>query len=324
MPNIALVPELKKQFERIIYFGSVNSMEEHICKNENIPYYPTETTKFYRREIWKNLTIPSRLRRGVKEAKEVLKKEKVSVVFSKGGYAALPTVLAARSLGIPVVCHESDRSLGLANRITARFADLLLTAFPIDKSNAEEMSTPIREKIFHGQRLDLFRNQKPTILFMGGSLGAEAINEIVSVAFADLTKRYNVLHIGGKGAVPMKTPSYVSVPFADDIENYFATADLIVSRGGASTLGELTALGKRVIVVPLPKGNSRGDQVQNAAYYLTKGLVKVLPQSELNEKTLLAAIENNITTRPPTPAYDRATPARIAERLYRIASTQRK
>jgi len=322
MPNIALTEALGEYFRNVVYLGAPSSMEEKICKERNIPYYPTETGKFNRRKLWKNITLPVLLLRGQKQAKTVLSEQDVDIVFSKGGFASMPTVLAARSIGIPVVCHESDRTLGLANKVTARFADRIYTAFPNTCKKGVVMPTPIRDKIFHGERMDLFDSAKPVVLFMGGSLGAKAINDALSVSLADLTARYNVLHIGGKDTLPMKTGSYVSVPYADDIENYFATADMIVSRGGASTLGELTALGKRVLVIPLPKGASRGDQVLNAAYYLRQGQVSVLPQENLTPDALLSAIAHTISKRPPAPAYDRNSPARLARELYDIAKAR--
>ena len=319
MPNIAIVGALEKRFSKVIYIGSENSMEERICKSENIQYYPTETEKFNRKNLLKNLALPRLLSRSRKEAENILEKEKISLVFSKGGYAAVPAVLAAKRRKIPVVCHESDRTLGLANRLTASFAKKVYTAFPNTFEKAEVLPTPIRPRIFDGKPFDLFPNAKPVLLFLGGSLGAKAINDALSVSLADLTKRYNVLHIGGASVPPLKTPSYVSVPFAEDIENYFATADLVISRGGASTLGELTALGKRVLVIPLPKGPSRGDQVLNAAYYLAQGAVNVLPQSELTPDNLLGAIKHTIMSRPPAPTYDRRTPEILADALFEIA-----
>ena len=320
MPNIALLPQLQRYFDRVIYIGSENSMEERICKEKNIPYYSTKTIKFYRRKIWKNVAIPLRLGSGIAAAARILKKEDVDVVFSKGGYAAMPTVFAAHILGIPIVCHESDKSMGLANKVTARLSERVYTAFPRTFRRAKVLSTPVREEIFEGTPLRLFlETNKPTLLFMGGSLGAEAINDALSESYSQLSDKYNILHITGKHGMPLRSPSYVSVPFAENIADYFATADLIVSRAGASTLGELTALGKRVIAIPLPKGESRGDQEENAAYYLEKGLISVLPQNCLGGDRLLGAIEQSLRKCPPAPAYDRDTPKLLASDLYEIA-----
>lgn len=320
MPNLALCPELGKHFDRVIYMGSRGSMEESICKSRNIPYYPMETMKFYRRKIWKNLLLPVALSRGIKEAKRTLQEEKISVVFSKGGYAAVPAVLAAHSLKIPIVCHESDRTMGLANRLTARISARVYTAFPNTRKGAAVLPTPIREELFRGKPLSLFPlGNKPVLLFMGGSLGSEAINDALSQSYAALSHKYNIIHITGKQGSALRSPSYISLPFADNIADYFATADLVISRAGASTLGELTALGKRVVAIPLPKGESRGDQEQNAAYYLSKGLISVLPQDSLNPETLESAIEDSIRKRPPAPTYDKDTPKILAEALYALA-----
>ena len=320
MPNIALVPELKKHFDNVIYIGTPNSMEQDICKKQNIPYYPTKATKFYRRKLWKNATLPITLIKGIRQARRILKDKDISLVFSKGGYAAIPTVIAAKMLGIPIVCHESDRSMGLANRLTAPFSERVYTAFPKTHRKAFIMPTPVRKEIFEGKTLDFFPNkERKTLLFMGGSLGAKAINEALSEAYAALSDKYNILHITGRGGMPLKTPSYRAFPYADNIADLFATADLVISRGGASTLGELTALGKRVLVIPLPKGESRGDQEENAAYYRSLGLVSVLPESALTAETLVSVIDDIIMKRPPAPAYDKKTPAILAEELFTIA-----
>ena len=276
--------------------------------------------KFHRKKIWRNAGLPITLAQGIIEAVRTLKREDVDIVFSKGGYAAVPTVFAAHILGIPIVCHESDKSMGLANKVTARLSERVYTAFPGTFKRAKTMPTPVREDIFEGKPFSPFLDhRKKTLLFMGGSLGAEAINDALSESYPILSDKYNILHITGKHGVPLKSPSYMSVPFAENIADYFATADLIVSRAGASTLGELTALGKRVIAIPLPKGESRGDQEENAAYYLKKGAISVLPQECLGGDRLVGAIEESMRKRPPAPAYDRNTPKILAAELYEIA-----
>ncbi len=320
MPNIALLPELKKLFDSVIYIGTPDSMEQRICLTQNIPFYPTKATKFYRRKPWKNLSLPVTVIRGVKQAKQILKEKDISLVFSKGGYAAVPTVLAAHILGIPICCHESDYTMGLANRLTAPLSERVYTAFPNTYRKAVVRATPVRKEIFEGKRLELFADQsKKTLLFMGGSLGAQAINEALSENYAALSNKYNIIHVTGKGGMPLRTPTYHALPYAENIQDLFQTADLVVSRGGASTLGELTALGKRVVVIPLPKGESRGDQEQNAAYYRRLGLVNVLPQSALSGDTLVRVIDDIILKDAPAPAYERETPKTIAEELYAIA-----
>ena len=321
MPNIALLPHLLQRFDRVIYIGSEHSMEEEICKKKNIPYFTTKTIKFHRKKIWKNVALPITVAKGVAEAKRILKSEKIDVVFSKGGYAAVPTVFAAHMLGIPIACHESDRTMGLANRLTARLSERVYTAFSGTYKHAKVLSTPIREEIFAGKPFSPFlEKDRKTLLFMGGSLGAEAINDALSECYPILSDKYNILHITGKHGLPLRAPSYYAVPFADNVADFFASADLVVSRAGASTLGELTALGKRVVAIPLPKGESRGDQEENAAYYLERDLISVLPQSCLCGDRLVAAIDLSIRKRPPAPAYDRETPTILARELFELAT----
>ena len=130
MPALALIPELKKTFERICYIGSVGGMEESIVKARNIPYYAVSTAKLRRKFTLRNLQIPLDVARGYRQAKQLLAELKPAVVFSKGGYVAVPVVFAASALKIPVVTHESDFTPGLANRLIAPKAERVLTAFP--------------------------------------------------------------------------------------------------------------------------------------------------------------------------------------------------
>lgn len=321
MPNLALLPYLKERFDKVIYMGGKDSMEERICSNIDIVYYSTSVVKFNRGSLLKNINIPFKLTQGIHQAKKILISESPNIIFSKGGYSALPSVLAGKRLGIPVVCHESDSTMGLANKITAGFADKTYTAFPDTYKNASVIPTPIRDNIFEGNILNVFKNyEKPAILFMGGSLGAEAINDCVKDCLSDLTAAYNVIHIrGGDNNETICQDSYYSVYFTDKIADFFKTADLVVCRAGASTMGELAAIGKRILAIPLPAGNSRGDQLGNAEYYAKHGVAAILPQDCLSCTSLLTSIRSLLMTRRPTPLYDKKTPQILADELLSIA-----
>lgn len=321
MPNLALLPYLKERFDKVIYIGGKGSMEERICSNIDIVYYSTNVVKFNRGSILKNINIPLKLTRGIHQAKKILAAESPNIIFSKGGYTALPSVLAGKRLGIPVVCHESDTTMGLANKITAGFADKTYTAFPDTYKRASVIPTPIRDSIFEGKELDVFKNcEKPVILFMGGSLGAEAINRCVKESLLDLTGAYNIMHIrGGENEEIISLDSYYSVNYTDKIADYFKTADIVVCRSGASTMGELAAIGKRVLAIPLPAGSSRGDQLGNAEYYARHGVAAILPQDRLSSASLLTSIRSLLMTRQPSPMYDRKTPQILADELLSIA-----
>ncbi|MBQ8178157.1 MAG: UDP-N-acetylglucosamine--N-acetylmuramyl-(pentapeptide) pyrophosphoryl-undecaprenol N-acetylglucosamine transferase [Clostridia bacterium] len=299
LPCLALIPELKKHFIRIIHIGG-DGMETELIPKAGIPLFQTKNVKFDRSNLLANLKIPFVLSAAATEAKNILKEQKVDVVFGKGGYAMLPTILGAHKLGIPIVIHESDYNMGLANKFASRYANAVLTSFPETKGG-DYVGNPIRNSIFNGNKQRTIRSydlnaDKKTILIFGGSSGAKAINNVVFQTVKDLTEKYNVIHLVGKQEKRrLYMRGYVSIPYADNIEDLYAAADLIVIRGGANSLQEATMLGKRVVCIPLPKGShSRGDQVDNALSYFNRGLIDVLPQEELTANALLKKIHTAI------------------------------
>ena len=138
LPQIALLPELKKYFDNIVYIGGAG-IEKTIALQNEISYREITTVKLRRTLTLKNLMIPFKLIKGIKQAKKILQEIKPSIVFSKGGFVALPVVWAASSLGIKVVTHESDMSLGLANRLTAKKCHTICTTFPIKQTKYPHM-----------------------------------------------------------------------------------------------------------------------------------------------------------------------------------------
>ncbi len=314
MPNIALLPALRKRFANVYYIGEAGGMEQKIAEKAAIPFYSTPAVKLIRGKFITNMKIPFVLLNGIKKARAILKELRPAVIFSKGGYCALPTVFAAKSLKIPVICHESDTTLGLANRVSLPFAAAVITSFPKTLTKGVYMGIPLRERIFQGNPkavYDLFKVNRPIILFMGGSLGAKAINECLQKSITALSD-YNILHIKGEQGCS-RSDNYRVIDFVDNIEDYFAAAELVVSRAGANTLAELTALGKRVLAIPLPKGASRGDQIDNAAYYKKEKLIEVLPQEKLTPYNLVASIKEALTAPAPKARFDYLLPDKIAD-----------
>ncbi len=293
-PNLALLPYLTPRFE-VHYIGSEGGMEKRLvtaCRD--VIYHEIPCVKLVRSLTPKNLLIPFRLAKSVRAAKRLLAEIQPSVVFSKGGYVALPVCLAAKN--IPVVLHESDLTPGLANRLATKRCARFLTAFDSGLRNATCTGAPLRRELYRGDKAAAlkicgFSGQKPVLLVTGGSLGARAINEAVTGALAELTARFDVAHLTGRGNLSgIKRSGYYEQEFADNMPDFFAAADVVLSRGGANTLFELVALGLPSVAVPLPKGNSRGDQVDNAAYFASRGAITVLPQEQLSPRALTAAI----------------------------------
>lgn len=295
IPNLALVGELRKYFDAIHYIGG-DGMEKELVQAENISFHQVPCIKFDRVNFLKNLQIPYTLTKGINEAKKIMSILEPNVVFSKGGYVALPACFAAKSLKIPLVIHESDYTMGLANKLVASSAKKVITSFA-ETEGGEFIGNPIRTNILHGNKLkvipilDLDPNKK-TVLIMGGSSGAQSINDVVYMGIRELTKRYNIVHISGKnGDFNIKHKNYNQLKYTENIADYFDLADCIVGRAGANTLCEVAALGKHSISIPLPKGNSRGDQLLNAKSFEKRGMTEILLQEDLYVESLLAKIE---------------------------------
>ena len=306
-PHLAILPYLKNDFDKIFYIGSENGIERDIIKKANIPYYSVPCAKFNRSFNLDNLKIPFKLFAGYIKAEKIIDEIKPDVIFSKGGYVAIPTVLAGKKRNIPIISHESDFSLGLANKITAKYCKKILTAFPdtaLSLKNGEYVGSPIRNSLFRTTKEDAiktfgFNGNKPVLLITGGSQGAIIINKVIREALADLLPKYDVIHICGKNNISNehKEKGYFQTEYMDNIENAFSVASVCVSRAGANSLFELLSLKKPCILIPMPKGVSRGDQILNAEYFQKLGLVNVLPQQVLTPQSLTLAINSTYANR---------------------------
>ncbi|MDR0425767.1 MAG: UDP-N-acetylglucosamine--N-acetylmuramyl-(pentapeptide) pyrophosphoryl-undecaprenol N-acetylglucosamine transferase [Clostridiales bacterium] len=298
MPNLALLPYLEKAFDEIHYIGSADGLEADILKPyRNVGFHTISCTKLVRSLHPKNLLIPFRLQKSVGEAKRLLRELAPDVIFSKGGYVALPVCLAAK--GIPLVMHESDLGLGLANRLAYGRCDKLLTSFLLDPMPAKAVHTgaPLRRELYFGRKDAVqkefpFRDEKPLLLVTGGSQGAVSVNRAVYGALDDLLKKFNVIHLVGKKNIDGKTrPGYYQLGFTDRMADLLAAADFVVSRGGANTLFELVALKKPALVIPLGRAQSRGDQIHNAEYFRRRNCVNVLMSESLTPTALSNALD---------------------------------
>jgi UDP-N-acetylglucosamine--N-acetylmuramyl-(pentapeptide) pyrophosphoryl-undecaprenol N-acetylglucosamine transferase len=293
LPNVALIQELKKENFDLYYFGS-NAIEKSIVAETKIPFYTLSAPKLKRGfgfEEWKNnLALPKRFFAAVRHAVDGLNTVQPDLVFSKGGYVALPVVFAAAKLHIPCLAHESDLSPGLANRLSKNMCTKILTAFPETASafkNGEYCGQPIRGELFGCSRADARRiltngTTLPVLLVFGGGSGSSALNNAVRNAAPALTKKYFVLHVCGKNnTLDCRLKNYRQFEFIQDMGMAYAAADVVVCRSGAGAAFECLALKKPTVFVPL-EGQTRGDQWENAEYFLRRGLCYLLPQKRLH------------------------------------------
>ncbi len=300
IPNVALLPELKKHFDKIYYVGSYSGIEQKIISKEGIPYYGIPTVKLERRLTLKNFKIPFVLLNSIRRSERLLIKLNPSVVFSKGGYVSLPVVIAAKRLKIPVVLHESDLSLGLANKISARYSEYLITSFPQTAKNYDNavfIGSPVRQNLFYGDKNFIktfnFVSSKPILTIIGGSLGSRDLNQIVRKNIKSLTKTFNVIHLCGKGNLSFfRAEGYRQIEFCNAMPNLYAITDVALCRAGANVLAELIALNIPALIVPLPQKASRGDQIENANYFSKKNAFKTVFQEQLENLDLHAEITN--------------------------------
>lgn len=306
-PNIALILALQPQGWQIDYIGSHDGIEKSLIQTLAIPYHPISSGKLRRYFSWKNFLDPFHIVVGIAQAYWLLRQLAPDVVFSKGGFVAFPVVVAAWLRNIPVIAHESDLTPGLANRLCFPFVKQICVNFAAAKQRFKHpekvivTGTPIRPALFEGDRakgltLCGFSLEKPTLLVIGGSQGASAVNACVRKALADLSQHFQVIHICGKGKIDEQLSGqkgYCQFEFVDnELADLFAASDVVISRSGANTLCEILALAKPHVLVPLPEGVSRGDQVQNARYFQQQGISDVINESELTANTLIQAVDS--------------------------------
>ena len=243
-----------------------------------------------------SFSFPWKFLRSFLLARTMLRTERPSVIFSKGGYVSVPVCLAARLLHIPIILHESDAVSGWANRLVARWAEVVC----MGSSDATTMSpkqlatgNPVDPAITQGSRddglgLTGISGTRPILLVLGGSQGSLAINEAVAANLDGLLTLCDIIHITGKGkrTVRRAHEGYWQIPFAyEELPHLYALADLALSRAGANTIADLAANGIPAILVPL-RGVAHDHQMQNARRAEASGGCRILEQERLNRNMI--------------------------------------
>lgn len=310
-PNLALLPSLREEGFEIHYIGSYSGIERRLIEEAKIPYDGISSGKLRRYFDLKNFSDPLRVLKGCAQAKKLMKKYKPDVVFSKGGFVAVPVVLAAKHYKIPVIIHESDMTPGLANKICIPSARKVCCNFPetlkyLPKDKAVLTGSPIREELLTGDRLSGLQYSglsanRPVILVIGGSLGSVTVNHAVRSILPRLLSQFQVIHICGKGNLDESlsgVAGYVQYEYVDKpLRHLFAASDLIISRAGANSICEILALRKPNILIPLSAAASRGDQILNANSFARQGFSTLLEEEVLTPDTLCQAVTETYKNR---------------------------
>ena len=314
-PGLAVLSALpEKDRQRVVWIGSRHGVERGIVSDAGVPFWGIPAGKLRRYFDWQNLWDVIRVFAGVHAAWRLLGRLGVSVVFSKGGYVAVPVVVAAWLRGIPVLIHESDADPGLATRLTGPLAKRIflpyhetLPRFPQRlQRRASVIGNPVRRGFFSAdpagvlEALGIDDPGLPVVVVTGGSLGALQINTLVHDTISSLTRRAVVIHQVGDHSKEMipeitrraVTGRYHGAPsFGSVFPALLRRADLVVARAGAGTIWEIAVTGRPSVLIPLSSGASRGDQMRNARRYCRDGTpAVVLDDPELSAERFLAVI----------------------------------
>ncbi len=318
-PAVAVIDEIKAREDleaRILYLGSKNGIESTVIPLMGIEYKQIPTGKLRRYLSLQNFLDLFRVIAGILRSLIHLSSFKPEVLFATGGYVSVPAVVAARLLKIPVVIHEQTDSLGLANRICARFANVIAISIPETVNLPPHKKTvftgnPVRKNVLSGSKQNAARRfgfdlSLPTIYITGGAQGSHKINTIVGEALPQLLSIAQVIHQTGdsehgKQDYEHLTRTVLSLSqqlqqryilfryIGSEIGDIYAISDLVVGRAGAGTVNELIVLGKPSILIPLP--HAAGDeQRKNAQRLANAGAAVVIEESELSSSLLVDAI----------------------------------
>ncbi len=290
-PGLAVIQSLREKSPdiRVLWIGSRKGMEKKIIDRSGLPFYSVPAGKLRRYFSLENAVDVFRIMAGFVSSVFLLKRLRIDMLFSKGGFVSVPPVAAAGLLGIPVITHDSDLEPGLATRINSRFADAVLlpykesASFFRNRRGVMVTGNPVRKEILEGdpakgRSLFGIPEDKKIILVLGGSLGALQINNLVHDIIDRLIPEYFVVHQMGEYSYrKSELEGYTCVPFLnEELPHILAAADLVVSRAGAGTLWESGVRGRASVLIPLGTGSSRGDQLKNAEYFEKRGAAYVL------------------------------------------------
>jgi UDP-N-acetylglucosamine--N-acetylmuramyl-(pentapeptide) pyrophosphoryl-undecaprenol N-acetylglucosamine transferase len=314
-PGLAVAAQLKETLSgvdfRLLWIGSSSGMDRTLVEEAGIEFFGVPSGKLRRYFSLRTAADFFKVIVSFFASRKILKKQKVSLLFSKGGFVSVPPCAAAASLGIPVFTHESDYSPGLATRINVRFVSRtggrIFTAYDDTAGFFPEavrfrvtaVGNPVRA-VFSGADaqkgrafLGLAENAR-ILLVLGGSQGAREINELVRAALPDLTEVYTVVHQTGPNQQWNLPPAekYRPFPFIkEELPHVMAAAEIVMGRSGAG-IWEWAVMGKPMVLIPLRGTGTRGDQVENAGYFQKAGAALVLTGEDANAQSLAGAVNS--------------------------------
>jgi len=308
-PGLAVADELNAQGWNIHWLGTADRMEAKIVPSYGYKLSFINISGLRNKGLLTLLAMPFKLLNSIMQARRVIKTVKPDVVLGMGGYASAPGGTAAWLARVPLIVHEQNAAAGLSNRLLARIANKVCCAFPnafATEIDAEVVGNPLRASI--GQQIasenSSLSDTKVTknILVVGGSLGAQVLNEVMPTSFANLSsndEHFSIWHQTGENKKEQVIADYFKqgvakgkikvTEFIDDMAKAYLWADIVICRAGALTVSELAMAGTPAVFVPLPHAVD-DHQTKNALYLVDRHAAKLLPQSQLNKEAVTGII----------------------------------
>ena len=314
-PLLAVKEALEDKSDDLKFYwiGTKDGIEKDIVVKENIHYIGISSGKLRRYFDWNNLLDPFRILAGFFQAYRIIKEIQPDIILSAGGFVSVPVIWAAWILGKKSIIHQQDIRPGLANLLTVRCASRVtvtfkksLLDFPVNK--AIQLGNPVRKSILDGDKARAIKRfglelKLPTLLILGGSLGADFINQLLANSIRRLFDDCQIIHLTGKGnsnkyfedkLYGEKGDRYHQYEYLhEEMADAYAAADLVVCRAGLSTLTEVAAWRKPAIIIPIPKH----QQEENAKYFQDKNAAIVLDQNSTASDQFVSLVREIIRNR---------------------------
>ncbi|MBR9906888.1 MAG: undecaprenyldiphospho-muramoylpentapeptide beta-N-acetylglucosaminyltransferase [Gammaproteobacteria bacterium] len=305
-PALAVAEQLRSYGWQVVWLGTTEQrLESRVVPQAGFKLEQIAMQGVRGHGLVRKLTMPWRLFKAFLQCRKLLKQHQSQLLLSFGGYVCGPAGLAARSLGVPLLVHEQNAVAGLTNKLLARFADHVMVGFAAAKAQlpqAEVTGNPLRAAWL--QPLPTQPRQGLRVLIVGGSLGAQALNEAVPAAVAQLPEhllqQLTVQHQCGQGRVEAVQTAYQNTQvqvqvdeFITDMHSAYSNADVVICRAGALTVAELAVVGTPAIFVPLPHAVD-DHQTANARELVRAEAARLLPQHELVQVTPLVNLLNEM------------------------------
>ena len=300
--HLAIIKAVKEQLkdEELIYIGSTKGQDKQWFENDDDfkEKYFFDTRGVVNQKGLGKLKSLWMMFQAMREARKLLKKHNAKVVFSVGGFSSAATAFAAKSMGIPLVIHEQNAALGSLNKLMKPYAKAFISSY-LDESPIH--AYPIKEVFFDNAHV---RSEVKTVMFLGGSQGAKAINELaLSLAPEFKNRGIKIIHQAGVNNIDEVEKAYKNLGieaevfgFTTKLADYMNEADFAIARSGASTLWELSATAVPTLYIPYPYAAS-DHQYYNAQFLVEKELAWLMREDAIEVDKVLAMLDENMETK---------------------------